>query len=146
MCDECEPDGPFEGKGAYLLLISLSTAREIAVGRLGTIHFEPGGYTYAGSALGGLKGRIGHHMKKSKKPYWHIDYLLEFAHIDNVMTVETSERLECAAALMLSKYFEAIPNFGSSDCKCKSHLFYGRDVRKMYVRAVEAMNLLSKRL
>jgi Uri superfamily endonuclease len=68
MCDECEPCGIFEGKGAYMLLISLSKAREITVGSLGKIPFQPGGYAYVGSAQGGLKGRIGYHLKKNKKP------------------------------------------------------------------------------
>lgn len=145
MSDVINFDNGQKGKGAYLLLIRLPVAREITVGRLGVIHFEPGGYVYAGSALGGLKGRVGYHLKQNKRLHWHIDYLLEYAHVDKVLTIETDERLECAVASMLSRYFEAIPNFGSSDCKCKSHLFYNRDEKELHLRATEAMNLLSKR-
>ena len=145
MCAECGPGDTLEGKGSYILLISLPAAREITIGSLGTIHFEPGGYAYVGSARGGLKGRVGYHLKKNKKPRWHIDYLLEFAVIENVLTIETDERLECAIASMLNNYFETISRFGSSDCKCRGHLFFAPDIKELRLRAAESLNLLASR-
>jgi Uri superfamily endonuclease len=133
-----------EGKGAYLLVIRLEAPRLINVGRLGAIKFEAGGYIYTGSALGGLKGRIERHFRREKKFHWHIDYLLEFANIENVVTIETGERLECCLARTLNKHFQQVPGFGSSDCKCRSHLFYGTNINGMAFRAAEVMNLVEK--
>lgn len=134
-----------DGKGDYLLLIRLSTAREITVGRLGTINFKPGGYVYVGSALGGLKNRIERHLRKERKFHWHIDYLLEYAHVDNILTIVTDKSLECDLAEFLGRHFDSVPHFGSSDCKCKSHLFYSRNITELRQRAAEAVNLLSNR-
>lgn len=139
-------DNSFSGKGTYILFIELAGDRAINVGSLGTIHFERGGYAYAGSAMGGLKGRIGYHLKKNKKPRWHIDYLLEFAGIENVLTIETGERLECTIANMLGEHFESIPRFGSSDCKCRSHLFFAPNAKELRLRATEILNLLAMQL
>ena len=62
--------------GAYLLLVRLSKASRITVGRLGTFAFPRGWYVYAGSAMRGLSGRIARHRRSRKERHWHIDYLL----------------------------------------------------------------------
>jgi len=111
--------------GTYVLLIDLPRKEEITVGRLGRITFPPGCYAYVGSAMGGLDGRIQRHLRKEgKKTHWHIDYLLWSARIKEVLCIEGSRR-ECEIARELSKRFRPVKGFGSSDCKCESHLFYG---------------------
>ncbi|OGO22262.1 MAG: hypothetical protein A2Z28_04825 [Chloroflexi bacterium RBG_16_51_9] len=115
-------------KGIYLLLIELPEEQAIAVGSLGLVHFSRGYYAYVGSALGGFKSRLNRHLRKDKIPKWHIDYLLQKATIRSIIICETEERVECSIAQALHRQFEAIPRFGSSDCRCPSHLFF--DTRK----------------
>ena len=88
-----------------------------------TIQFNSGYYTYVGSAMGGYKSRLTRYLKENKKQHWHIDYLVKKASINNLILCESEERLECIIAQALNHKFESITGFGSSDCKCKSHLF-----------------------
>jgi len=53
-------------KGTYVLILILPERKKIDVGALGEINFEPGYYAYVGSALGGMEGRIGRHLKRGK--------------------------------------------------------------------------------
>jgi len=106
-----------------VLLIRLPEEQTITIGSLNTVHFPHGYYAYVGSAMGGFKSRINRHFKSHKRPRWHIDYLLEKALISSLILAEADARLECAIAQALSHQFEAIPGFGSSDCRCWSHLF-----------------------
>ena len=114
-------------KGTYVLLIKLSNSCEILIGNLGPLSFKKGYYAYVGSALNNLDARIGHHLKIKKKQHWHIDYLLNKANVENVFFKEGEEREECEFAYELNKHFQSIDKFGSSDCNCKSHLFYSED-------------------
>ena len=111
-------------KGSYILLVQLPEKQTITVGSLKDIHFLSGYYAYVGSAMSGLKSRLNYHYKQSKRPHWHIDYLLQKASINGVILCETKERMECAIAQALSHQFDSIPSFGSSDCRCRSHLFF----------------------
>ena len=114
-------------KGIYALIVKLDDDRKIAVGKLGPINFKRGYYAYIGSALNSLEGRINRHTRKDKKLRWHIDYLLCEARIFEIFYFETTKKLECEFAKKIQKNLEAIENFGSSDCSCKSHLFYSRE-------------------
>jgi len=118
------PETTRRPKGSYVLLIKLPEDETIPTGRLGPIHFSRGYYAYAGSALGGLQPRLERHLRTGKKLHWHIDYLLEKAWIEETVTCHTGERMECSIARSLGERFEQIPGFGSSDCRCKSHLFF----------------------
>lgn len=114
-------------KGVYLLQIRLDRPDRIKVGKLGTFHFPKGRYIYTGSALCGLEKRLGRHFKKDKKPHWHVDYLLEKAEIEGVLIVETESRIECDLnwlVLNLPGARVIVKGFGSSDCKCPSHLVH----------------------
>ena len=122
-------------KGSYVLLIQLSKEQTITTGRLKAAYFLRGYYAYVGSALGGFKSRLNRHLKSDKKPHWHIDYLLEKASISEIILCETEDRVECAIAQALSCRFESIPGFGSSDCKCRSHLFFAADKMKPTIMA-----------
>lgn len=114
-------------KGTYQLLIWLRRRTDIRVGRLGEFSFPRGYYVYTGSAMGGLEARITRHLAKSKKFHWHIDYLLEHSRVIMYASIESSTRLECEAnAATLAMEGAGVPaaGFGSSDCKCASHLVH----------------------
>jgi Uri superfamily endonuclease len=122
--------------------MSLPEECEITVGRLGTIRFACGYYVYVGSALGGLRSRLNRHLRTGKKPHWHIDYLLEKAALDAIITGESPEKTECTIALALARQFESVPGFGASDCRCRSHLFFGTDdMMTVAVSALKAAGL-----
>ena len=114
-------------KGSYVLVIELPEGQAIAIGSLKVVHFPRGYYAYVGSALGRLKSRLSRHLQRNKKLRWHIDYLLQRASINNIIICETEDRIECTIAQALSGKFGSIPGFGSSDCKCPSHLFFAAE-------------------
>jgi Uri superfamily endonuclease len=115
-------------KGIYCLVFQ-NPGCTISVGALEQITFSPGWHVYVGSALGsgGLK-RLARHIALSevrdRKPTWHIDYLLtsdRFSLRYSVYAI-TREELECPLATALGG--PDVPDFGSSDCDCPSHLFH----------------------
>jgi len=128
-------------KGSYILVIKLKQKKEIQIGKLGKIRFKIGFYIYVGSALNGLDHRINRHLKKTKKMHWHIDYFLDFADIIDILYIESETKVECNIASILNKKLVIIPYFGSSDCRCKSHLFYGSYEKiKQVVRNLHMMH------
>ena len=114
-------------KGGYVLIVELDAKKNIDVGSLGLISFSGGFYAYMGSALGGFKARVNRHLAEGKKPKWHIDYLLTEAKVVQVILCETERRLECLLSQALVDRFSVVPGFGSSDCRCKSHLCFAND-------------------
>ena len=112
-------------KGSYILVIELKDGKTIQIGKLGKISFKKGHYVYVGSALSGLEHRINRHLKKTKKKHWHIDYFLSNSRIIDVFYKESQTKIECDIAGTLNKNLDSISGFGCSDCRCKSHLFYG---------------------
>ncbi len=116
-------------KGTYVLITENSTDVEIEIGKMGSVAFKKGFYAYVGSALSGLERRIERHLRDpgdNKKLYWHIDYFLAspMVKIREVVFAESGERKECEVAANMSMDLAAITNFGCSDCRCKSHLFF----------------------
>lgn len=113
------------GPGSYVLILRLIGCSELAVGRLGMLRLPAGHYAYVGSALAGLQARLARHMRRDKRHHWHIDYLLDVAEIVEAWAYLGPERVECQWAALLSKQLEpAARGFGSSDCRCPTHLFY----------------------
>ena len=112
-------------KGSYILLMHLTKDTDIKIGKMGTITFKKGYYAYVGSGLNSLEARIKRHLRSEKKMHWHIDYFLHEATIDHVFYKKGDVREECDLASLFSYQFSSILHFGCSDCKCKSHLFYG---------------------
>jgi Uri superfamily endonuclease len=115
-------------KDSYILVLYLNRKTEIRVGKLGLLTFPRGYYVYTGSALGpgGLSARLRHHLYRTARPHWHIDYLRRFALLKEVWISNGPERLEHAWAKALQRLEGAsipAPGFGSSDCKCPTHLF-----------------------
>jgi Uri superfamily endonuclease len=130
------------GKGSYILLVSLAEGSTIKVGSLPHSYFPAGSYAYVGSAMGGFKPRLERHLRARKKGHWHIDYLLERASITGIILCQTEARVECAIARALSGQFEGVPGFGSSDCRCPSHLFRSADGRGMEQAVLAVVNSL----
>ena len=115
-------------KGSYLLLIQLKENKKIKVGKLSKLFFKKGFYIYIGSAMNNLEKRISRHLRKNKKFHWHIDYLLQNAEILEVYLKENTIKEECKIANIFEEKLKKIDGFGCSDCKCTSHLFYGKKV------------------
>ena len=111
-------------KGTYCLLMYLDRDKSIKIGK-NKRKFRQGYYVYTGSALGGLHARLRRHLSKNKKLKWHIDYLLEHARITDIAKVYSTRKLECRVnSLIKSSGGVPIKGFGSSDCKCDTHLHY----------------------
>ncbi|MGD9280552.1 MAG: DUF123 domain-containing protein, partial [Desulfobacterales bacterium] len=89
----------------------------------------PGFYVYVGSAFGpgGLKARIAHHMKISKTPHWHMDYLRPVLTLKEIwFTYDSCRREHQWAGVLAGSRSGTIPfsGFGASDCRCNSHLAF----------------------
>ena len=118
--------------GGYVLLLRLEHAGQIQVGKLGVFDFSPAHYLYFGSALGGLASRIQRHESTQKKLHWHIDYLTATARVEQVWWAPGRERWECLwaqAAMAVPELSLPAPGFGSSDCRCPSHLVQAPSLR-----------------
>ena len=116
-----------EDAGTYALVIRSENQLIMPVGRLGTCDFNSSYYVYAGSALGGLNSRLKRHLKTEKPLHWHIDYLLQQANIILIWYSLSEARLECVWNEILAQLPGAVPyiaGFGSSDCRCRTHLTY----------------------
>ncbi len=111
--------------GSYVLLVELKEPTSIQVGKLGHIDFPASWYVYVGSALNGIEHRINRHFSQRKKLHWHIDYFLYHSHLYQAYCKENPKREECNIAHLFASRFKLIPSFGSSDCNCIGHLFYG---------------------
>ena len=75
-----------------------------------------------------MAGRIARHLRPDKRLRWHIDYLLQFARVLEVLTIETDRRLECRLSRAAARLSDEVvmPGFGASDCGCRTHLHYFR--------------------
>jgi Uri superfamily endonuclease len=126
--------------GTYALILSLDSPSPVVVGRMGKFDLLNGYYFYIGSAhgAGGLRARLGRHLRGDGHPQWHIDYLRQHAMVrgwgfrvsitsDDAtipLECEWSQWLACAAGATIP-----IPKFGASDCRsgCRAHLIYFSD-------------------
>lgn len=116
----------------YILILKLNENLSIEIGKFGNINFKKGFYIYIGSGKRNIKKRVERHIKKEKKAHWHIDYLTinknfsinEIYFIDKIKECEVAE-------IFMKNNIAYIKNFGSSDCKCKSHLFYFENLKSL---------------
>jgi Uri superfamily endonuclease len=125
---------PPEAGGTYVLLAELCNQKSFDVGRLGTLDFAAGVYAYVGSAHGpgGLRARLGRYFAGSDRKHWHVDFLLEHAEVAGALFRVEHRRLECIWARWIGvRAGSLIPGFGSSDCRCSSHLFFVGDSKEM---------------
>jgi len=120
--------------GTYILVLKLNSGKNIKVGALKKIKFERGFYCYVGSAIGNvtIESRCRRHLKKKKALRWHIDYLRKEVEIVEIFAIPSKRKKECEIAKkILRKADNFIPEFGSSDCNCKSHLFYFKNKKSL---------------
>jgi len=124
-------------KGSYFLLISNKKDQKIKIGKILKIDFPTGNYIYIGSAMGdgstSLEKRLKRHVtsastKNRTHPHWHIDYLLVNPQIEIIaiyILPNSVQKEECTISHLIRQYSDDnVPNFGSSDCACRSHLYY----------------------
>ncbi len=123
--------------GIYTLFLRLLDPCVVRVGRLGHFKMPAGKYACKGSARGqgGLRARLGRHLRGNGKTHWHIDYLraksevLGYAYFKAEETGTGDFPAECAwnqALLDLNVASLPVPGFGTSDCMsgCGAHLVY----------------------
>ncbi len=121
-------------ESTYTLIIHVAEDLEISVGKLGKTLFKRGNYIYVGSAKGCLESRLRRHKRQKKKSFWHIDYLLKNkkATISQIWIINKSMECKMANFFDKSSFAEVVKNgFGSSDCKCPSHLFRIKDKNRV---------------
>lgn len=114
--------------GSYLLVLRVAREMRVRVGALGVQEFPAGAYVYCGSALGpgGLRARVRRHVEGAGRLHWHIDYLLRRVRVQEVRIRTGARRLECEWASELgglAAFDCPAPRFGSSDCRCRAHLW-----------------------
>ena len=115
--------------GTYAMIFTASREKKLEIGKLGTFELKPGYYVYVGSAFGpgGLKARIARHRQITCRRHWHIDYLKADLRPDQVWYTNDPIRREHQWSRTLARTKCAsipLPGFGSSDCRCESHLYY----------------------
>ena len=96
--------------------------------------FKKGDYIYTVSAKGCLETRLQRHLRKEKRIFWHIDYLLENkkAKILQIWTIDKKMECQTAEVFCQDPTTEIIKKgFGSSDCKCLTHLFFMKNKKRI---------------
>ena len=118
----------YKDQGVYCLIMILPDPADLKIGARGTCRFPPGYYCYVGSAHANLAKRLARHQSREKKLRWHIDYLLQRARIIDMEIILTSRRLECEFSRAVARQAGPVvmPGFGSSDCRCLTHLHHFR--------------------
>ena len=114
--------------GTYALALRLADPLDLTIARRRVL-LPPGLYIYVGSAQGpgGLRARLGRHLRGDGRPRWHIDALRAVAEVVGWHVAVSPLRLECAWAQSLAHLPGAaipVPGFGASDCRhgCPAHL------------------------
>lgn len=109
--------------GAYVLLIELAVPVTVRLGGGRGGELPAGRYLYCGSARGpgGLRARVGRHMRRGKSVRWHVDQLTEAGKVLGAWAIPGGD--ECALNARLDRLPIPLPGFGASDCvRCVSHL------------------------
>lgn len=128
-----------------MVVLKSEQVKTIQVGKLAPLNICKGYYVYIGSALGpgGVTARLKHHIKISKRPHWHLDYLRAETGFYEAYGLYSPERKECEWAqltAMAEAVSEPMYGFGSTDCQCSTHLFYFSS----YVKTIRAIRKISK--
>ena len=121
------PSGP----GAYLLVVGVSVAVPLGIPRFAGARLEPGTYVYAGSARGpgGIRARVGRHLRGEKTVRWHIDHLTTGRRAVWASVHPDTDECSLVTRLLAGGAFETpLAGFGSSDCRfCAAHLLKYRE-------------------
>ena len=124
-------------RGCYQLLLYLNRNSRIKIGKKVECDFPEGYYIYTGSALNCLEGRINRHLRKEKKNFWHIDYLLPHCKILKVIQYNQNHKNEATECELNKKLLRkknsvvVVKGFGSNDCLCPSHLVYFKRLKSI---------------
>ena len=129
-------------KGCYCLIIKLDEDKKLKIGLRLNIDFKKGYYVYIGSAMNNLESRVKRHLSTSKKAHWHIDYLLKYCKVTEVIYNE-NKKVECDLSKQLSLNNNCINDFGCSDCTCDSHLYYFKKEKEAIEEVINAYNSIS---
>ncbi len=144
ILDEAEWESVEPMKGIYVLIIHVNKDINVNIGALGRIAFTKGLYAYVGSAQTNLEQRIKRHLRKEKRLFWHVDYLLDndAAKVVKVLHKKADKTEECTLAKALNAKGEPVDDFGCSDCNCRSHLFHIGDY-EFLLNSMQELNGLS---
>lgn len=120
---------PFDSdSGLYVLLLHVDRPVTIRVGARGEVAFKIGYYAYSGSARRNLSRRLARHKARRKKLHWHIDYLTSHHHVRvvsaHIFSAKTTSECDLNSEVQRLPFAEPVPGFGSSDCRCFSHLSF----------------------
>jgi len=129
-------------KGCYCLIIKVDEDENLKIGKKLKIEFKKGYYAYIGSAMNGLESRVKRHLSKSKKLHWHIDYLLKYCEVVEVI-YNIDQKVECELSKNLSKRNDYIADFECSDCECDSHLYYFKNRKEAIDEVINAYNSIA---
>ena len=115
--------------GTYALILELDSFFRLSIGKLGAFNFPAGWYAYTGSARGpgGLPARIRHHLGIATRPHWHMDYLRPRGNMREIWYGRGpwyDEHRWAACLRSMPGSVALVPGFGSSDCRCETHLVY----------------------
>jgi Uri superfamily endonuclease len=123
--------------GTYALILNVYESHFLGVGSLGMFEFNPGIYVYLGSARGpgGIRARLGRHLKGGDRLHWHIDYLksvsviLGYGFVISRRDNNGCTPTECDWSQVLASLSNAsipVSKFGASDCNfgCPAHLIH----------------------
>ena len=90
------------------------------MGALGETRFKKGTYVYVGSAQTNLEQRVKWHLRREKRLFWHVDYLLNSGavKIQKTLFMQGNKAAECKIAREIGEYGEPVNGFGCSDCDC----------------------------
>jgi sugar fermentation stimulation protein A len=107
------------------LVLYLAAGRRVTAGALGSRRLEAGWYVYVGSAKRNLHARLARHLRSDKRAHWHIDGLRRAASIHRIWVRSWGVGVECRVnglVRLLPGASTPWKGFGSSDCRCTSHL------------------------
>lgn len=128
----------------YCLELVLKKSVTARIGKRGTFVFQAGYYIYVGSARKNIQQRIARHLRTKKKQFWHIDYLLPYAHVKAVWVSSLTEQQ--IVALLARDLESPVAKFGASDTTNVSHLFFSRKKLKLTRYPLSLLTRVKKRL
>lgn len=116
--------------GAYVLVVALPAPLALPVASLSPggppVVLAPGTYAYCGSANGpgGIRARVGRHLRAGKRMRWHIDHLTGAGRVRAILAEPGGSECRLFARLRaMPGAGVPVPGFGSSDCRrCPAHL------------------------
>jgi len=132
-------------KGIYILILKIDKEIKTDVGKMGKITFKKSFYAYVGSAMSGIH-RLKRHLENLKEgsvknKHWHIDFIIPYCKPVGWVFAECSDSdKEKELAIYLSKNFDYIKGFGSSDSPAPSHLFKTPNIEKLKANIIKALD------